>query len=179
MNKYIFKFKSLLGKVSPNERAEHFRNIGILNAGENCEIFEDVNFGSEPYLVKIGNQVRITKGVKFITHDGGLWVLRNLGMSPNGDKMGIIKINNNVFIGINSIIMPDVTIGSNVIIGAGSLVTKDIPSNSVFAGVPAKYKCTIEEFYDKNKNKIDFTKQMNTEEKKDFYTKKFHELLHN
>lgn len=31
------------------------------------------------------------------------------------------------------------TIGDNVIIGAGSIVTKDIPSNEIWAGVPAHY----------------------------------------
>ena len=35
------------------------------------------NFGSEPYLVTLGNHVRINDGVKLITHDGGYWVLRS------------------------------------------------------------------------------------------------------
>lgn len=39
--------------------------------GSNCEIYRDVNFGSEPYLIDIGNHVRITRGCKLITHDGG------------------------------------------------------------------------------------------------------------
>ena len=44
--------------------------------GDYCEIYSGVNLGSEPYLVKIGNHVRISANTKITTHDGGLWVLR-------------------------------------------------------------------------------------------------------
>ena len=51
---------------------------------------------------------------------------------------GGIFIGNNVWIGANCCILPNVHIGDNCVIGAGSVVTKDIPSNSVAAGNPAK-----------------------------------------
>src|SRR5665647_533822 len=54
------------------------------------------------------------------------------------EKYLCIKFGNNVFIGINSIILPGVTIGDNVVIGAGSIVNRDVPDNVVVAGVPAK-----------------------------------------
>ena len=49
-----------------------------------------------------------------------------------------VKIGDNVWIGMNSIIMRGVTIGDNSIIGAGSIVTKNIPSNVIAAGSPCK-----------------------------------------
>lgn len=49
-----------------------------------------------------------------------------------------VHIGNNVWIGMNSIVMRGVTIGDNVVIGANSLVTKDIPSNTIAAGAPCK-----------------------------------------
>jgi len=49
-----------------------------------------------------------------------------------------ITIGNNVWIGGNVVILPDVTIGDNVVIGAGSVVTKDIPTNVVVVGNPSK-----------------------------------------
>jgi acetyltransferase-like isoleucine patch superfamily enzyme len=49
-----------------------------------------------------------------------------------------IIIGNNVWIGMNSVVLPGVTIGDNVIIGANSVVTKDIPSNVIAAGNPCK-----------------------------------------
>ena len=49
-----------------------------------------------------------------------------------------VVIGNNVWIGMNSVVMKGVTIGDNVIIGANSLVTKDIPSNVIAVGSPCK-----------------------------------------
>lgn len=42
------------------------------------------------------------------------------------------------WIGSGSIVLPGVTIGDHTVVAAGSVVTRDIPSNSVYAGVPAK-----------------------------------------
>lgn len=55
----------------------------------------------------------------------------------------------NVFIGAGTRILYNTRIGSNVIIGADSLVNKDIPDNSVYAGVPAKYICSFDEYVEK------------------------------
>jgi len=62
------------------------------------------------------------------------------------EYMGCIKIDDNVFVGANSTILANVHISSNVIIGAGSLVNKDCESGFVYAGVPCKKICTIEQF---------------------------------
>lgn len=62
---------------------------------------------------------------------------------------GRVKIGNNVFIGMDSIICRNVVIGDNVIIGAGSVVAKSCQSNSVYAGNPAKRISSIEDFISK------------------------------
>jgi acetyltransferase-like isoleucine patch superfamily enzyme len=49
-----------------------------------------------------------------------------------------IKINSNVWIGMNCIILKGVTIGEGAIVGAGSVVTKDVPAWTVVGGNPAK-----------------------------------------
>ena len=149
------------------KRVEMLRKMGV-TIGNNCEIYPDVNFGSEPFLIEIGNHVRITSGVKITTHDGGLWVLRQKKEFEKADKFGRVKIGNNVHIGIDTIIMPGVTIGDNVIIGCKSVVTKDVPSNVVVAGVPAKAIESIDEYEKKVKKQIVFTKNMSYEEKKNF-----------
>jgi hypothetical protein len=63
-------------------------------------------------------------------------------------------IGDNVFVGINAIIMKGVKIGGNSIIGAVSVVTKDVPPNSVAAGNPCKVLMDIKELYDKTNKRL-------------------------
>jgi acetyltransferase-like isoleucine patch superfamily enzyme len=116
------------------DRVSYAKYKGV-KVGQNCRIYI-TDFGSEPFLISIGNNVTITSGVKFITHDGCTWLMRD----EKGRRFyyAPISIGNNVFVGMNSIIMPGVKIEDNVIIGAGSVVTKSIPCGSIVAGTPAK-----------------------------------------
>ncbi|MBR4888527.1 MAG: acyltransferase, partial [Clostridia bacterium] len=87
----------------------------------------------------------LASNVRILAHDAStakIWGVRT--------KVGIVKIGNNVFIGADSIVLCNTRIGDNVIIGVGSVVTKDIPSNSVYAGNPAKYVCSFEEYTKKH-----------------------------
>ena len=124
-------------------------------------------------MISIGNNVRITTGVKFCTHDGGMWVIRNLGYNTHADCFGKIVVGDNVHIGWNAIIMPNVEIGSNVIVGAGAVVTHNIPDNTVVAGVPARVIRTIDEYYKKNSERIVNTKGLSCKEKKVFIERMF------
>lgn len=142
---------------------KYLRRQGV-KIGNNCSI-QTKYLGSEPYLVKIGNHVQITDGVKIYTHGGG-WVFRE--KLPNFDSFGKVVIGNNVYIGNCALIMPGVIIGDNVIIGAGSIVTKSIPSNLVVAGNPAKIICRIEEYFNKINKYDQGTKKMKYKAKKKF-----------
>lgn len=140
--------------------------------GEHCEIYSTANLGSEPYLISIGNHVRINDRVNLITHDGGLWVVREL--YPELSKSDLIKpivVGNNVHIGTGAVIMPGVHIGDNCIIGVGAVVTKDIPDNSIAVGVPARVIETIDEYVQKNKDKYINTKGLLPEEKREMVMK--------
>jgi len=108
-------------------------------------------FSTEPWLITIGNDVYITNGCQFITHDGGTLILRK--EVPDLELTAPIKIGNNVYIGLNVTIMPGVTVGDRVIIGTGSIVTKDIPNNSVAVGVPARVIKTVDEYLEVAKRK--------------------------
>lgn len=156
----------ILNHVSEKKRAELIKKWNHVDMGENCEIYKGVSFGSEPYLISLGNNVRITSGVKFCTHDGGMWVIRNLKLNPQADVFGRITVGDNVHIGWDTIIMPNVKIGNNVIIGCGAVVTRDIPDNSVVAGVPARVLKSVDEYYAKNADKILPTKGMSGAEKR-------------
>lgn len=105
-----------------------------------------------PHMIQIGENVKITEGVKILTHDFTWCVTSQIDGTITGN-VGSVEIGNNVFIGMNSIITKDVKIGNNVIIGAGSIVTKDCDDNSVYAGVPAKKIMSIKEYYFKRKER--------------------------
>ena len=106
-----------------------------------------------PKLLKIGNNVRITKGVTILTHDYSWSVLSGVYGECLGG-IGKVIIGDNVFIGVNAIVLKGVKIGENVIIGAGSVVSNNCDSNSVYAGVPARKICSLEQFYQKKKEHL-------------------------
>jgi acetyltransferase-like isoleucine patch superfamily enzyme len=119
------------------------KHLGVV-FGKNARITGKVNFGSEPYLIEVGNNVTITDGVVFLTHDGGVGLFRR--EYPGINIFGRIKIGNNVFIGAGAILLLNIRVGDNVVIGAGSVVTKDIPDNVVVVGVPARIIRSIQEY---------------------------------
>ena len=149
LKKIIYREKS-----SSEDYISYLRKIGV-TIGDNCTFYEPRKTHLDlqnPYMLEIGDFVRITSGVQILTHDYSFSVLASVG----GDIIGSVEkttIGNNVFLGRNAIVLKGVSIGDNVIIGAGSVVTKNCKSNSVYAGVPAKFICTIEELYQKRKNK--------------------------
>jgi acetyltransferase-like isoleucine patch superfamily enzyme len=56
----------------------------------------------------------------------------------SGHVKSKVRIEDDVWIGANSIILPGVTIGEGAVIAAGSIVTKDVLPFSIVGGVPAK-----------------------------------------
>lgn len=156
------------------KRVEYARKLGV-SVGENCQFMVDPVkcFGTEPWLITIGDNVDITNGVEFLTHEGGMWVVRNLDDSMKyADKFGRIKVGNNVMIGLGAIIMPGVTIGNNVIIAARAVVTKNVSDNSVVGGCPAKVISTVDSFIDKAREDYDLTKMMTSKQKRKYLMNK-------
>lgn len=131
-----------------NHNIKKLKRRGLIIA-DDCRIREMPDFGSEPYLITIGKHVSISFDVVFLTHDGATCLFRDEDRYKGILKFGKIEIKDNCFIGARTTIMPGVTIGENSIVGACSLVTKDIPSNSVCAGVPAKFICTTKDYAEK------------------------------
>jgi len=130
-----------------------------VKVGDNSKIMTK-SFGTEPCLITIGSNCEITSGVNFVTHDGGVWGVRNLyDKYKYIDIIKPIKLNNNIYIGNNSILLPGVEIESDVIIGAGSIVTKSILESGVYAGIPCKFICSIGEYTEKNEKYISNTKR--------------------
>lgn len=81
----------------------------------------------------IGENVVITTGTKIINH---FPIVTKNGVTEY--ETGDVIIGDNVFIGMNSLIIKPVSIGRSAVIGAGSVVTKDIPDYAIVGGNPAK-----------------------------------------
>lgn len=160
-------FSTVIWKLKSREQKLRLLKERGLVIGDGCEVLNGYEFGSEPYLVRIGNNVRLAPGVRISTHDGGCWVLRNLyPEQAAADRFGRVVIGDNCHIGMNATIMPGVTIGNNCIVGACAVVTHDIPEGTVVAGVPARPLCTIEQYRDKHLDELIMTKGMTWDEKR-------------
>lgn len=154
------KLKSLIRRLAYGHKAnsqlfiDYLKRIGV-TVGEDVTIYVPNKTTIDtcyPWMLTIGNHVRITEGVIILLHDYSWSVLKTV---KSGEILGIsgkVTIGDNVFIGMNAIITCGVTIGNNVIIGAGSVVTKDCLDNGVYAGNPARRIAELDTFWEKRKN---------------------------
>ncbi len=111
----------------------HVQNASIY-IGNNCG-FSGVTIGCRENI-RIGNNCMVGANVVITDSD---WH----SLKPNERITGVPKtspviIGENVFIGVNSIILKGTTIGENTVIGAGSVVCGNIPANVIAAGNPCK-----------------------------------------
>ncbi len=149
------KIKSQFKKVSRallflNSPEHYYSRVKYLERkgmkiGKNVQILHDTILdSSRAFLIEIGNNVTFAPRCHLLTHDASMNIFQKK------TRIGKVKIKDNCFIGAGTIILPNVTIGPNAIIGAGSVVTKNVPKNSVIAGNPAKFICSLEDFLKKH-----------------------------
>jgi acetyltransferase-like isoleucine patch superfamily enzyme len=138
------------------DKIQYLRFLGA-RIGEGCSIYTDIhNFGTEPWLIEIGNHVTVGQGVLFITHDGTSRLFRDHlpGLSPFGNRFGTIVIRSNCFVGNNAILLPGIEIGPDSGVGAGSVVTKTVPPRTIVTGNPARPLKTLDEYIEGYRNRM-------------------------
>ncbi len=120
----------------------------VLSIGDNTNIEQNVHIvcGSR---IQIGSNVTITGNCSIVdvTHpyqdvEDPVKIGERISTAPS-----YVEIGDGSFIGMGSVILPNVCIGSKVVVGANSVVTQDIPDCCVAAGAPAR----IIKKYDKQK----------------------------
>ena len=141
---------------------KYARKIGV-NLGSHCLVCRSVEWPSEPYLVTIGNNVQLTRGVSIYTHGGGNVIRHKV---PDFDAFGKVVIEDWAYVGAHSLILPGVTIGVGSIIAAGSVVTRSVPSGMVVGGNPAKVLCSVEQYIERNLKYNIHSKKCSEKEKK-------------
>lgn len=123
------------------KRAAYLKKHNVLGGiGENC-LWGPWLVPLYPKLIKLHDNVCVHKTAKLVTHDLiNAFLMR---VKPEEDfgareRLGCVELMDNVYLGMNTVVMPDVRIHKNCIISAGSVVSSDIPENSVASGNPAK-----------------------------------------
>ena len=117
-------------------------NVLLDEAGEGLKVGNNSNIGAYSYIgcsgyIEIGNNVMMGPRVNLMSENHNFSEL-NSSIKSQGIARSFILIEDNVWIGVNSTILPGVTIGSGSIIAAGAVVTKDVPKNTIVGGIPAK-----------------------------------------
>lgn len=153
IRKNLFKIKFTFANYEKKEKM--LRKI-CFHIGDNTRICNN-DFGAEPYMISMGNNVIVAAGVKFIEHDASFFnMCRYRGISPKEyEKIGPIILRDNCFIGGYSILLQGTDVGENSVIAAGSVVNKKIPANEVWGGVPAHFIMSVDDYAKKvdDKNK--------------------------
>lgn len=116
---------------------------GVLRSiGESLVIGDNVGINHYCFIgvrgkIKIGNNVIFGPRVSVFSENHNSENL-NIPIKDQGETRKTTIIEDNVWIGANSVILAGVTIGSGAIIAAGAVVSKDVKPNTVVGGVPAK-----------------------------------------
>lgn len=130
-----------------------YLKICLKSLGKGCYIARNVDI-RVPWRITIGNNTIINKNVLLdgrgleliignnvdIAQDVKIWTLTHDINSPNHQSVKYLtKINDYVWIGVDSIILSGVTIETGAVIAAGAIVSKSVASNNVVGGNPCKF----------------------------------------
>ncbi len=117
--------------------------IRLLSDNAKLTIGNDVGISGGGICVKtevvIGNGVMLGANAFVTDTDFHPIKSENRRYEYNNINSRKVVIEDNVFIGMNSLILKGVTIGKNSVIAAGSIVSKDVPANQIWGGNPAKF----------------------------------------
>jgi acetyltransferase-like isoleucine patch superfamily enzyme len=119
-----------------SQNPEHPAKIKI---GENTYIGDLNNIRAGGGEINIGKNCLISQQVAIVASNHSISKTAPICFQPWDTKKVGVNIEDDVWIGAGSKIMPGVTIGKGAIIGAGSVVTKDVESYSITVGNPAKH----------------------------------------
>jgi len=86
--------------------------------------------------IDVGRHCLIAAGSRFIDHDHGM--ASDALMRGQPAVTAPIRLGDDVWIGVNVVVLKGVTIGDGAVVGAGAVVTKSIPAGEIWVGNPAR-----------------------------------------
>lgn len=110
---------------------------GKLRIGDFSALSPNVDVGADYGEVLVGRQVAIGPGT-VIRAANHCFARRDVPIMLQGHNPGRVIIDDDVWIGANCVITPNVHIGRGAVVGAGAVVTRDVPPFSIVGGVPAR-----------------------------------------
>ena len=117
---------------------------GRLVCGDKCYFGAECRIDLRTNDLVMGEHSGFTTGCMVYTHTHfNSYVLGFMHRSAP------VRMGNNVFVGLRTIILPGVNLADNVVVGAASVVTRDIPTNSFACGDPCRVVGEYGKFIDK------------------------------
>lgn len=110
---------------------------GRMELGEQVAISPCVHLGADGGSITIGAQTAVGPGTVIRAANHRFSSMR-IPIMQQGHTPGSIIIDDDVWLGANCVITPNVRIGKGAIVGAGAVVTHDVPPYAIVGGVPAK-----------------------------------------
>jgi acetyltransferase-like isoleucine patch superfamily enzyme len=135
--------KVKIGSNCNLEKGIYFKHDGIWSEGKSIIINDDSFIGSNCEFnirksIIIGKNCLIASGCKFIDHEHGFKNISIPMRTQIHGKEAPIEIKENVWLGVNVVVLKGVVIHKGAIVAAGAVVTKSIPENEIWGGVPAR-----------------------------------------
>ena len=109
--------------------------FGMPKVGSHTWIGPNTLLDASSGELAIGSYCSISAGTQIYTHDTVLWAVSG-GKLPK--RTGPVSIADNVYVGSQCVIVPNVRIGTRVVVAANSLVNRDVPDGTIVAGTPAR-----------------------------------------
>lgn len=111
-----------------------FHRLRGVRIGRGVEIGYFCIIGNvHPQLITLGDHAVVTAGTVLLEHDNAHYYTRGGNV-----KFGPVVLEKGCFVGLHSVVMPNVTIGERSIVGPNSVVTKDVPPDALVSGIPAQ-----------------------------------------
>ena len=108
----------------------------VLTIGDNCGFTGAVVVAAK--RVAIGDRVLVGGNAQIVDTDFHPLTPEGRAEDINAGSSRPITIEDDVFIGMNSLILKGVTLGEGCVVGAGSVVSRDVPPRTIVAGNPAQ-----------------------------------------